>query len=576
MIAVVPVRYAATDSVWSREHFENWMRPGLEFSMGDYWWRSSRGLFDVSSQVYDPVDIPDPGVVAIDKRADLHSAVVKAAVQVDWVHTDILLIWLARPTGWWGGGTVFVPIPGGEKEIYVTVVDSITPFDVACQEVGHSYGLDHEFGADGTSDYGSPYSTMSARLYGGIPASFIRDAKAALPDGGPNMQPPHVNDPANRIVGPNLPAAQLYREPAFRDSSSVVNVRETPAKVRLYAIDYTTPGSGKPVLIAVPSHKRDGRMFFVELRRRRGYDDAILTEGLVVHSRNPDGRIRYEGVMRLARGDWACPVGDFALRLTSVDAEFVDVEVRAGSVISFPIRGVLLAGGFRTQHQLNTMSHEDMRNTLIVVMTSLSNQDDYQRYDNDTLAGMGAAMVFLRRNGLRDDAALKQMSADDQRNVLIVELGAQTGVGRELQGFTNLQLVQIGLGSDLAVRGRRPGSTSFYGRGVLLAGRFRTQHQLNTMSRDDMRNTLIVVMTSLSNQNNYQAYNDADLAGAGAVMVFLRETGIRDDAALKKMSADDQRNVLIVELDAQTGRGRRLQGLSNLDLVLTGLGVERV
>jgi uncharacterized protein YgbK (DUF1537 family) len=80
-------------------------------------------------------------------------------------------------------------------------------------------------------------------------------------------------------------------------------------------------------------------------------------------------------------------------------------------------------------------------------------------------------------------------------------------------------------------------------------------------------------MTSLSNQTNYQAYNDADLAGAGAVMVFLREAGIRDDAALKKMSADDQRNVAIVELAAQTGRN--LQGLSNLDLALTALGVER-
>jgi len=36
-------------------------------------------------------------------------------------------------------------------------------------------------------------------------------------------------------------------------------------------------------------------------------------------------------------------------------------------------------------------------------------------------------------------------------------------------------------------------------------------------------------------------------------MVFLRETGIRDDAALAAMSADDQRNTMIVKIGAQTG-----------------------
>ncbi|SFR29533.1 hypothetical protein SAMN04488564_1206 [Lentzea waywayandensis] len=578
MIAVVPVRYTATDSVWSREQFENWMRPGIDHGLGDFWWRSTRGLFDVSSQVYDPVEIPNPVPVSDDaKRASLHEAVVKAATQVDWAHTDVLLIWLAKPTGWWGGGEVDVPVPGGTKRIRVTVVDSITPFDAACQELGHGYGLQHEFDALGR-EYASPYSAMSARGYGPTapgPQSWVRGSTPKLPEGGPNMQGPYVGVPANRIVGPLVPGAHLYRDPRFRDSSSVVHVRDLPAKARLYKPDYRSPGSGKPVLIAVPSQRRDGRTFLVELRRATTgtYDQAIGVEGLVVHSLNPDGLVRYDGVADLSLTDWACSAGDFSLRRTTVGEDFVDVEVRAGSVVSFPIRGVLLAGGFRTQRQLNTMSREDMRNTLIVVMASLSKQSDYQRYDNDILAGMGAVMVFLRRNGLRDDAALKTMTADDQRNVMIVELGAQTGAGQALQGFTNLQLAQIALGSDLATRGRRPGSTPFYGRGVLLAGRFRSQHQLNTMSRDDMRNTLIVVMASLSNQKDYQAYSDPELAGVGAVMVFLRETGIRDDAALRKMSADDQRNVAIVELAAQTGRN--LQGLSNLDLALTALGVER-
>jgi hypothetical protein len=140
-----------------------------------------------------------------------------------------------------------------------------------------------------------------------------------------------------------------------------------------------------------------------------------------------------------------------------------------------------------------------------------------------------------------------------------------------------MDLVLVGLGSDLATKGSAPGVVSSYIRGALLAGNFRTQRELNTMSHDDHRNTLIVEMAAHSNQSNFQAFNDAALEGAGAVMVALRRARIRDDAALKTMSVDDQRNTLIVEMDAQTHLGvPRLQGLSNLDLVLTALGVEQV
>ena len=242
----------------------------------------------------------------------------------------------------------------------------------------------------------------------------------------------------------------------------------------------------------------------------------------------------------------------------------------------FPIRGVLLLGRFRTQRELNAMTYEDMRNTLIVEMSKHSNQSIgwFQGRDDATLGGMGAAVVLLRDTGIRDVAALRTMSADDQRNTLIVEMDAQTGQGRALQGFSTLDLVLIALGSDLAIRGQVPGLVSSWTRGVLLAGRFRTQAELNAMSRDDMRNTLIVEMTKHSNQTteSYQALNDADLEGVGAVMVLLRHSGIRDDATLRQMSADDQRNTLIVELDAQTRLGQELQGLSNLGLARTLLG----
>ena len=168
------------------------------------------------------------------------------------------------------------------------------------------------------------------------------------------------------------------------------------------------------------------------------------------------------------------------------------------------------------------MSHDEQRNTLIVEIAGRSKQTNLQSFDDDTLAGMGAVLVFLRTARIRDDAALKGMTADDMRNVLIVELGSQTQMsGPALQALNNIDLVLLGLGKPLQ-GGLTPGT---FIRGVLLAGQFRTQHELDKMSADDQRNTLIVEMAGHSNQANFQAFNDFELAGAGAVMVFLRGGG---------------------------------------------------
>lgn len=237
------------------------------------------------------------------------------------------------------------------------------------------------------------------------------------------------------------------------------------------------------------------------------------------------------------------------------------------------IRGVLLAGQFRTNAELVRMSHEDQRNTLIVELTGRSNQSNYQSFDDAALAGAGAVLVFLRAAQIRSDDGLRAMSADDQRNTLIVELGVQhPHLAERLQGFTSMELVVLGLG------GNPPGADSLhppsYLRGALLAGGFRTQQELNEMSADDQRNTLIVELAGHSNQTNYQAFDDHTLAGMGAILAFLRRGGIRTDAELQAMSADDQRNTAIVELDAQTRLGASLQGLRNMDLVRVALGVD--
>ena len=241
------------------------------------------------------------------------------------------------------------------------------------------------------------------------------------------------------------------------------------------------------------------------------------------------------------------------------------------------IRGVLLAGQFRTQHELNTMSDEDQRNTLIVELSSRTNQSvgHFQGMNNDTLAGTEAVLVFIRTAKIRTDSEIKSMSDDDLRNTLIVEIGIQTGIGHELQGLSNMDLVLVGLGSDHATRGIAPGRVSNFVRGVLLAGQFRTQRELNTMSDEDQRNTLIVELSNRTNQTvaHFQGMNDDTLAGIGAVLVFIRTAKIRTDSEIKSMSDDDLRNTLIVEIGAQTGLSHVLQGLSNMDLFTGGLGV---
>jgi hypothetical protein len=597
MIALLRVRFDTNTnpgSVWPDQHFENWMQPLRQYSLANFWLHSARGLLDLSYTLYPPIVISDPRPGAMDPRQALMDTVAAAAstqLHPDWYHTDLVLMWFAQKTDYFGNGRVTVHFGTGDvlsKELPVTVVDTETPFDAACQELGHSYGFDHEVSASG-GDYQSPYSVMSAR---GETGRFLRPSDPDLPDGAPItdvLETNFIGRGSQRVIGPAMDTAQLHRLPLFRDSGHVIKAGPLPARHRVYASNYrvTQPPGPLPVLVTFASNRGDGRLFAAEVRRGGyGYDAAIGTgtnepAAVVVHSYNPDGRVRYEGRAPLSlaasQTDWPCPAGDFSLRLNYVDPgeEFVDLEVRAGAQRYFPIRGVLLTGRFRTQRQLNDMSHDAMRNTLIVELTNRTNQNNYQGYDNDTLAGIGAVLVYLRVSGIRDDAALKTMSADDMRNTLITVLAAETGQGVYLQALSNMDLVLVGLGSDKATKGQVPGWVSSYIRGVLLYGGFRTLGQLELMDREAERNTLIVELTGRTNQSNYQGFDNAALEGIGAVMVTLREAGIRSDAQLKAMTADDMRNTLIVELDLQTKRGQALQGFTNMELVRTILGVER-
>ncbi len=62
---------------------------------------------------------------------------------------------------------------------------------------------------------------------------------------------------------------------------------------------------------------------------------------------------------------------------------------------------------------------------------------NYQSFNNDTLAGKGAVLVFLREARIRDDGELKTMRPTT--NARPVEIAAQTGLSpQQLQGLSNV------------------------------------------------------------------------------------------------------------------------------------------
>lgn len=124
--------------------------------------------------------------------------------------------------------------------------------------------------------------------------------------------------------------------------------------------------------------------------------------------------------------------------------------------IEMTLSGVLLAARWRNKDELTRMPDEDKRNTLIVELTKHTNQPVpyFQGFDSNALVAKGAVVVLLRDEGIRDVAALKTMSDDDQRNTLIVEINKRTGAFiQSLQAMNNQALVQT-YAADQARGGR--------------------------------------------------------------------------------------------------------------------------
>jgi hypothetical protein len=110
------------------------------------------------------------------------------------------------------------------------------------------------------------------------------------------------------------------------------------------------------------------------------------------------------------------------------------------------ISNVLIVGRFRRESDLVGISLDDQRNILITELGGRTNQSGgyYQSLDNDTLAGVGAMLVFVRAAKIRTDETLKTLTDDDIRNIFIVEIWGRTS-RTDLQGLSNIQLVHVAL-----------------------------------------------------------------------------------------------------------------------------------
>jgi hypothetical protein len=124
--------------------------------------------------------------------------------------------------------------------------------------------------------------------------------------------------------------------------------------------------------------------------------------------------------------------------------------------IEMTLRGVLLAGKWRDEAGLKTMSDGDCRNTLIVELGKHSRhhpENYYQGFPyNDELIGRGAVVVFLSQAMGYSIDKLKTMSDADQRKALVEENYKHTGIPvDDFQNLTNQELVLLGLNRALII-----------------------------------------------------------------------------------------------------------------------------
>ncbi len=107
-------------------------------------------------------------------------------------------------------------------------------------------------------------------------------------------------------------------------------------------------------------------------------------------------------------------------------------------------------------------------------------------------------------------------------------------------------------------------------RGVLLAGKFRSQSELNKMSGEDWRAALIIELANRTRESNdyLKTLSNEELAGAGELLLYHGLAGRFTPADIAKMYVEDMRQAVIIDLIVQTGMSaERLKSMSDLELI---------
>ena len=353
MLAVIRLRFpnTAASEVWSDATMNNWLNPSIPFSLAHFWTRTSLFQADMNYFLFPAITLADPRDTAKpgeDRRTVLVDGVLAEITRLyspDWSIFRNVLIVGAQQTDQFGGGG---PHKVGDTMVLAAVVDVLSPFSNICQEVGHSFSLEHELDTLGV-EYESPYSVMSSELYGGNQSSYERPVDARLPVGKPkatpNVSAVNTND-VQRIIGPYITPAQFSaaNTGSFNDPNTVHQVPAsfdtTPYRFRLNALDAGIDAwpNRKIILGVIKPVDPNADTYYLELRRNRSYDAALSVDGgtapvvaVVIHAQSDiTKRIRYVNRIALQGNgdtDYHDFNGRFVVRVGAFEQDFSAVTV---------------------------------------------------------------------------------------------------------------------------------------------------------------------------------------------------------------------------------------------------------
>ncbi len=351
MIALIRARFPdpSVFEVWTDAVAANFMDPAIPFSLAHYWALSTFRQVDLSSTSFPAVVVKDPRKNDKDDRTRLVEAVLAEVDRVskpDWNLFDRCVIVFGHPMDTFGGGSFTAP---NGKRVMAAVFNVANRFDTACQEVGHAFGLGHEWDVSGNNEYACPYSVMSAE-------SDLTDTRP--PD--PRLPGLQGTTHPQRTIGPYLPTVHLYLNQyrpvnpngVFNHPDTVAYVphsyEQTPVTVRLVARDAAIAAwpSRRIVLVVIPSTLPRGDTYFLELRRRDPlYDSGIGNACVIITAANfwagnytvsdiSSLRIRYIDRIDLqgVQGDWDYHSfsGHFVVRVNAASDDFGAVNLTVG------------------------------------------------------------------------------------------------------------------------------------------------------------------------------------------------------------------------------------------------------